>query len=118
MIHAAEVVVAEMLAAVVDQQVPVVVLDEHRGLVVQEIPADVLEVLPRGGRFDRQGEVSTALGGAIIAQDVAGREVLARGLSTPSRSGAFRLRFHDGRHPGLPPFAGGNRRGFAGRVAR
>ena len=63
-------VVLQMLAGRVHQQVPLVVIDKHAGSIVQQIPADIVIVLATDRFVDRQGKVATALGRAVIAQVV------------------------------------------------
>ena len=79
-VDTAKVVVAKMFAAVVDQQVPAVLFDEYGRLLVQQIPANVLELLPRLGRVDRQSEIAAALGRTITAQHLVLSEPFARGF--------------------------------------
>jgi hypothetical protein len=51
-----------------DQQVPHIILDEHARPVVQQIPTHEIKILLSGRLLDRKCKISTALGGAIIAQ--------------------------------------------------
>ena len=60
-----------------DQQIPRFFLDEDADVAVQQKPAQRLEILAALGRFDGQRNVAAALGGAMIAQNLARLEVLA-----------------------------------------
>jgi hypothetical protein len=80
LIDPAHLVVAQMFALRVDQQIPGIVIDEDRRTIVEQIPADVLEVLPFLGRIDRKSEIPTAFRRTIHAQIFVGFQVFARGL--------------------------------------
>ena len=83
-VSAAAVIVVQMLAAVVDEQVPVAVFEEHGRSLVQQVPADVLEILPGGGGLDGEGEIAAALAGTVGAEDLAGLQLLAMRLGRPA----------------------------------
>ncbi len=62
------IVVLQVLAGGVDQQVPVVIFDEHGRPIVQQVPTHEVEV-PAIDRFvDRQRKIVATFGGAVFAQ--------------------------------------------------
>jgi hypothetical protein len=63
----AQIIVIQVFALRVHEQIPVAVFNEHSRPLVKEKPADVLEILPLRGGLDRQGEVPAALGRAVRA---------------------------------------------------
>ncbi len=63
----------QVLAIGVHQKVPIAIVDEDCCFVVQKIPADVIKILLGGGDIDRQREIPTALGGAVVAQALIAR---------------------------------------------
>src|SRR5690606_13378448 len=103
----AAIVVPQLLAHGVHQQVPVLLLLEKGRPVMEHNPADVPHVLERGGGLVGDGDVVTALGRAMFAKVSAGREILALDLdgSEPG-SGA-----HGGQSFYYGASAGGSRAG-------
>ncbi len=67
-VNPAAVVLLQVLALGVDQQVPGAVLRERRRGIVQQKPADVFKVLQLIRFVDRQRKISATLGRAMVAQ--------------------------------------------------
>lgn len=97
-----QVIRLQMLADRMDEQIPITIIDEDGGLVVQQIPSDVIEVLLRRRDIDRQGKITTTLGIAVIAQTLTRRDLR---LHRPAPIDRFR---NDGQygstHEGLQSF--------------
>jgi hypothetical protein len=87
-----------MLAPGIDQQVPGAFLDEQGRPIVEQEPAEVLELLVRRGLVDGQGEVAAALGRAMVAKALTRLEVLAAGLG-PLLDAAAIFRWGFSTHP-------------------
>lgn len=69
-IDAATIVGLQVFASRVYQQVPGFILSKNSGLLVQQIPADVVEILDLSRRINRQSKIAATLGRAEIAQDL------------------------------------------------
>ena len=67
-VDAATIVLLQVFAVVVDHQKPLVTVHEDRDAAMDQIPAQIVEVLGRFRRFDRQGEVAATPGGAVLAE--------------------------------------------------
>ena len=67
-IRATTVVLLEHLAGRVDEQVPVFVLFEEGGVVVEYDPTDILHILEFGRRFIWHGDILTTLGRTVFAK--------------------------------------------------
>lgn len=74
-VDATAIVRLQVVADVVDHQVPSLAIDEDGDSSVDQIPAKVVEVLLNLRRFDRQGEVAAALRGAVVAEAGTGFQV-------------------------------------------
>jgi len=61
-------IVAQVFAGRMHQQVPVVAFDEHGRPVMQQVPSQEIKVATVDGLVNIQGEVVTALGRAVFAQ--------------------------------------------------
>lgn len=70
-VDSATLVLAQVLADRVNQQVPGFVFGKYAGPIVQQVPANELKVLPASGRIDRQSKVSAAFCGAKGAKNLA-----------------------------------------------
>ena len=68
LVNATAIVRLKMLARGVDQEIPVFVFRKHSGTVVQQVPANEFEIVPRGRGIDGQREVPAALGRAVFAE--------------------------------------------------
>jgi len=51
-----------------NQEVPNPLVQEDAGMLMQKVPANEIEILRLGRGLNRQGEVATALGCAVVAQ--------------------------------------------------
>ena len=71
------VVVRQIVAPGHHQQVPLFFLDVDQGLTVGQVPADRVEIVPRGRVIDGKREIAAAAAGAVIAQALAWRELFA-----------------------------------------
>src|SRR4029079_13392636 len=65
-INAATIVMLQMLANRMDQQVPRFAVLEERGRFVQQIPANEVPVAQLGGFFDRQRKIAATLGSTVL----------------------------------------------------
>lgn len=74
------VIVLQMLAGGMYQQVPNVFVQKNGSTIVQQIPPDELEIGKLGGCFDRQREVAAALGGAVFAQVLVRSKIFSANL--------------------------------------
>ena len=74
-VHAAKIVRLQMVADVVNHQEPSLAIDEQRDFSVDHVPAEVIEIFASHRRFDRQGEVLAALGGAVLAENLTRFEI-------------------------------------------
>ncbi len=68
LVNAATIIILEVLARRMHQQVPVIVINKHRRPIMQEIPTHEIEVSTIHRLVNGQGEVVTTLGGAVITQ--------------------------------------------------
>ena len=68
LVDAAPKIVPQMFASRVNQQIPVVIVDEHGCPIVQQIPAHEVKIPTIDWFVDGQREIVTALRGAIIAK--------------------------------------------------
>ena len=79
-VGATPVIFQEMFANRMNQQVPDALVDEKRGLAMQQVPSHEFEVLHGMGVINGQGEISTAFGRAKIAKAFTWFEVVAMWL--------------------------------------
>ena len=86
-VDAAHVVVLQVFADGMHQQIPIVVFLEDAGPFVEQVPADVLEILKILGRLDRHGKIAAALGRAILAEHFALGQIFAIYLGKTKSSG-------------------------------
>ena len=68
LVDPAAMILAEVLARRVNEQIPVFSLDEDRGPIVQQIPTNEIEITSRDRGVDVQGKVMAALCRAVFAQ--------------------------------------------------
>ncbi len=87
-VDAAAIVRLQVLADGVDQQIPIVLLFENAGPVVQQKPSQVFQLLEGIGRFDGHGKIAAALGNAVFAQRLALGQFVAVDLSSAKGGGA------------------------------
>ena len=83
LVDPAAMILAEVLARRVNEQIPVFSLDEDRGPIVQQIPTNEIEITSRDRGVDVQGKVMAALCRAVFAQVGGLGKVLA---ATPCRA--------------------------------
>ncbi len=74
-VYFAHVVAGEVLAAIGDLDVPVVLLDEDTDALVGEVPANIIVIVLALGGVERQSKVATAKAGAFFT-DVYDHRVL------------------------------------------
>ena len=71
LIDATTIVIAKMFACRVDQQEPVIVFRKYGGVLMHQVPTEIVE---RSGRFravNRQGKITAAFCRAVVAEDFA-----------------------------------------------
>lgn len=95
-VDAATVIVAQMFAGRVNEQVPRFVVDENAGTVMQQIPTHEIEVATIDRFIDGECKIVTALGGAVFAQVFVFRKIattLTRGWCNGRHSFGASLKF-------------------------
>lgn len=75
LVDAAAMVLLQVVADVVDHQIPRFAIDENGDSAVDQVPAEVVEILLDFRRFDRQSEVPAALRGTVVTETFAGFQV-------------------------------------------
>jgi hypothetical protein len=73
----AAVVRQQVLALGMDHQVPVAVFHKHGRSIVQQVPADEVEIPASLGRFDGQREIPAAFSRAVVAHVLTRPKILA-----------------------------------------
>lgn len=76
-VDSAAIVVVDVVALVVNQQIPTVVIHKDRNIPMEHVPAEIVVVLPVNRSVDRESKVSTALGGAVITEHLTRCQILA-----------------------------------------
>ena len=76
-IDSAAILIVDVVALVVNQQVPTVVIDKDRNVPMEHVPTEMFVVLSVNRSVDRESKVSTAFGGAVITEHRTRCEILA-----------------------------------------
>ena len=76
-VDSAAIVVVDVVALVVNQQIPTVVIHKDRHNPLKHVPAEIFVVLSVNRSVDRESIVSTALGGAVITEHLTRCQILA-----------------------------------------
>ena len=78
-VYAAKIVIPKMLTRRVNEQIPIVFLDEHARMLVQQKPTHIIELLPGIRLVDGQREIAAAFRVAIGTENFVFPEVFASG---------------------------------------
>jgi len=102
-VDAASMIGLQVFASGMDEEVPDVVLDKHGGAIVEQVPSHEVEILFATGLFDGEGKVTAAFCRAVIAEALAGRNLIAFGNAAIDGFGRCEDEFAKGggRHGGL-----------------